>query len=96
MFHFRVKFMKVNKIFIIGEKSDLCVIGCSKQASKLKHPLWVAPYIEYDLRLHTIIKKKILDADAYVNSLIVERSSRAKITAERIQFSFLNYLLAGR
>ena len=46
--------------------------------------------------MHTINKKKILDADAYVNSLIVERSSRAKITAERIQFSFLNYLLAGR
>ena len=36
------------------------------------------------------------NADADVNSLSVERSFRAKITAERIQFSFLNYLLAGR
>ena len=50
----------VNKILIIGEKSDLGGLGRSKQASKLKHPLWVAPYIKYDLRLYTIIKKKIL------------------------------------
>ena len=56
----------------------------------------VSCFFSLDFRLHTTKKKKILDADADVNSLIVERSSRAKITAERIQFSFLNYLLAGR